>query len=372
MNKMYDYLIVGSGLFGATFARLAKDCGKRCLVVDRRQHVGGNVYCEDCNGIIVHKYGPHIFHTNNEEIWNFVNKFVTFNQFMLNVIASYKGKLYNLPFNMHMFYQMWNVTKPDEAISIIEQQRCFIENPHNLEEQAMSLVGRDIYEKIIKGYTEKQWGRPCKKLPANIIKRLPVRYSYNNNYFNDRFQGIPKGGYNKLIDALLKGIECRINCDFIVNREELESIANRIVYTGSIDEFFNYKLGCLEYRNLRFEQETLFKSNYQGNAVVNYTDVGVPYTRIVEHKWFDVHNTDSINAPYTIITREYPVEFISQCREPFYPINDERNTVLYEAYKTMAREACPNVVFAGRQGAYRYYDMDKIIAEAIALAKKIV
>lgn len=371
MKKEYDYLIVGAGLFGATFANIARQKGKRCLVIDKRPYLGGNVYCEDINGIIVHKYGPHIFHTNNENVWNFINKFVPFNQFTLNPIAFFNGKLYNLPFNMHTFYQMWGVTKPEDAITIIEQQRknANIHNPRNLEEQAISLVGHDIYKTLIKGYTEKQWGRTCNELPADIIKRLPVRFCFNNNYFNDRFQGIPIGGYNILIEGLLKGIECRTSCNFINNRSELEGFADKIVYTGPIDEYFNHCLGRLEYRSLRFEQEDIPINNFQGNAIVNYTSAEVPYTRIVEHKWFDTYNVTAINASHTVITREYPQNFTPKT-EPYYPINSERNMVLYRKYLSLAKEEASNVAFSGRLGLYQYLDMDKTITEAITLAKK--
>jgi UDP-galactopyranose mutase len=371
MKKEYDYLIVGAGLFGATFANIVRQKGKRCLVIDKRPHLGGNVYCEDINGIIVHKYGPHIFHTNNENVWKFINKFVSFNQFTLNPIAFFNGKLYNLPFNMHTFYQMWGVTKPEDAITIIEQQRknANIHNPRNLEEQAISLVGHDIYKTLIKGYTEKQWGRSCNELPADIIKRLPVRFCFNNNYFNDRFQGIPIGGYNILIEGLLKGIECRTSCNFIDNRSELEGIADKIVYTGPIDEYFNHCFGRLEYRSLRFEQEDIPINNFQGNAIVNYTSAEVPYTRIVEHKWFDTYNVTAINASHTVITREYPQNFTPKT-EPYYPINSECNMVLYRKYLSLAKEEASNVAFSGRLGLYQYLDMDKTITEAITLAKK--
>lgn len=350
---------------------MAKQQGKRCIVIDKRPHLGGNVYCDNLGGITVHKYGPHIFHTSNKEVWNFVNKFVVFNQFTLNTIATYKEKLYNLPFNMHTFHQMWDVTKPEEAFAIIEQQRreATIENPRNLEEQAISLVGRDVYETLIKGYTEKQWGRPCRELPADIIKRLPVRFSFNNNYFNDRFQGIPEGGYNALIGGLLEGTECLTYCNYIDNRSELEGIADEIIYTGPIDEFFDYRLGRLEYRSLRFEQEDLPICNFQGNAIVNYTSAEVPYTRIVEHKWFDTYNAAAINAPHTIITREYPQDFTPGA-EPYYPINDERNTVLHKDYLALAKKEVPDIAFAGRLGAYKYFDMDKTIAEAMTLANR--
>ena len=371
MKKEYDYLIVGAGLFGSTFAYLARQKGKRCLVVDKRPHPGGNVCCDDIGGITVHKYGPHIFHTNDENVWNFVNGLVSFTPFTLNTIAVYNDRLYCLPFNMHTFYQMWGVTKPQEAFAIIDRQRkdANILNPRNLEEQAISLVGHDVYEILIKGYTEKQWGRPCNQLPSDIIKRLPVRYSFNNNYFNDRFQGIPAGGYNRLIKCLLEGIECRVNCDYDRNRNSLESLADRIIYTGPIDEYFKYRLGRLEYRSLRFEQEDLPVANYQGNAIVNYTSAEVPYTRVVEHKWFDIHNADAVNAAHTVITREYPEAF-TLGMEPYYPINDERNMALYKEYVLMAREEARNVIFDGRLGSYKYLDMDKTIEAAMILSKK--
>lgn len=371
MKKEYDYLIVGAGLFGSTFAYLARRKGKRCLVVDKRPHPGGNVYCDDIGGITVHKYGPHIFHTNDENVWNFVNGLVSFTPFTLNTIAVYNDRLYSLPFNMHTFYQMWGVTKPQEAFAIIDRQRkeTNILNPRNLEEQAIGLVGHDVYEVLIKGYTEKQWGRSCNQLPSDIIKRLPVRYSFNNNYFNDRFQGIPAGGYNRLINGLLEGIECRVNCDYDRNRNNLESLADRIIYTGPIDEYFKYRLGRLEYRSLRFEQEDLPVANYQGNAIVNYTSAEVPYTRVVEHKWFDIHNADAVNAAHTVITREYPEAF-TLGMEPYYPINDERNMALYKEYVLMAREEARNVIFDGRLGSYKYLDMDKTIEAAMILSKK--
>lgn len=367
-RRQYDYLIIGAGLFGATSAFLAKQQGKRCLVIDKREHIGGNVYCENVNGITVHKYGPHIFHTNDDDIWNFVNRFVTFNQFTLNTIANYKGELYNLPFNMHTFYQMWNVTSPQEALGRLEGQRRTFgkEGPRNLEEQAISLVGRDIYDKLIRGYTEKQWGRPCTELPVSIIKRIPVRFTFNNNYFNDKYQGIPEGGYNALVHALLKDVECRLCCNYIDNRTVLEDIADRIIYTGAIDEFFEFKLGHLEYRSLRFEQEILPVSSYQGNAIMNYTDVNVPYTRIVEHKYFDLSNANALNLPYTVITREYPQKN-GKDAEPYYPVNNAANNSLYQEYHAMAREQFPNIIFAGRLGSYQYLDMDKIIFETFKL-----
>lgn len=370
-HKEYDYLIVGAGLFGATFAYMARQRGKRCLVIDKRPNLGGNIHCENVGGITVHEYGPHIFHTNDEEVWKFVNRFVPFNQFTLNTVAVSNGKLYNLPFNMHTFYQMWGVAKPEDALAIIERQRreAGIHNPRNLEEHAISLVGHDVYETLIKGYTEKQWGRPCRELPAGIIKRLPVRLCFNNNYFNDRFQGIPAGGYNGLINGLLEGIDCRIDCNYMDSRSAFDDIAGKTIYTGPIDEFFGYRLGRLEYRSLRFEREDLPTANFQGNAIVNYANADVPYTRVVEHKWFDIHNADSVNAPHTVITREYPQDY-TPGTEPYYPINDDRNVAMHEEYMSMARTETPDVLFAGRLGAYKYLDMDKTVAEAIILAKK--
>lgn len=371
MKKEYDYLIVGAGLLGATFAYMARQRGKRCLVIDKRSHLGGNVYCEDVDGIIVHKYGPHIFHTSDEKVWKFVNGFVPFNQFTLNPIAVFNGKLYCLPFNMHTFYQMWGVTKPEDAIAIIDRQRrdAGLKNPSCLEEQAISLVGRDVYETLIKGYTEKQWGRPCRELPADIIKRLPVRFSFNNNYFNDKYQGIPEGGYNVLIDGLLEGVECRTDCNYIDNRSAFEGIADKTIYTGPIDEFFGYRLGRLEYRSLRFEQEKLPLANFQGNAIVNYSNTDVPYTRVVEHKWFDVHNATAVKASHTVITREYPQGFTAM-DDPYYPINDDYNNRLYHEYLYLARKEAANIIFAGRLGAYKYLDMDQTVAAAMSLERK--
>ena len=371
MKKEYDYLIVGAGLLGATFAYMARQRGKRCLVIDKRSHLGGNVYCEDVDGIIVHKYGPHIFHTSDEKVWKFVNGFVPFNPFTLNPIAVFNGKLYCLPFNMHTFYQMWGVTKPEDAIAIIDRQRrdAGLKNPSCLEEQAISLVGRDVYETLIKGYTEKQWGRPCRELPADIIKRLPVRFSFNNNYFNDKYQGIPEGGYNVLIDGLLEGVECRTDCNYIDNRSAFEGIADKTIYTGPIDEFFGYRLGRLEYRSLRFEQEKLPLANFQGNAIVNYSNTDVPYTRVVEHKWFDVHNATAVKASHTVITREYPQGFTAM-DDPYYPINDDYNNRLYHEYLYLARKEAANIIFAGRLGAYKYLDMDQTVAAAMSLERK--
>lgn len=374
MKKEYDYLLVGAGLFNAVFAQQAKMHGKRCLVIDKRPHLGGNVYCENVDGITVHKYGPHIFHTSNKEVWDYVNSFVSFNRFTLNTLAYYKGRIFNLPFNMNTFHQMWGVVRPEEAKAKILQQTDRGKShmaPSNLEEQAIALVGKDLYETLIKGYTEKQWGRPCSELPAFIIKRIPVRFTYDNNYYNDCYQGIPVGGYNKLIDALLNGIECRLSCDYIANRGLLQHIADRAIYTGPIDEFFDHRLGFLGYRCLKFEHEIVSTSNYQGNAIMNYPDLCVPYTRIIEHKWFDAYNETTVNASSTVITREYPLEFTINA-EPYYPINDERNTVLYKSYVELAREDNPNIIFAGRLGAYRYFDMDQIVAEALALAKRML
>lgn len=371
MKREYDYLLVGAGLFNAVFAQQAKMHGKRCLVIDKRPHLGGNVYCEDVNGITVHKYGPHIFHTSNKEIWDYVNSFVSFNRFTLNTIANYKGEIFNLPFNMNTFHQMWGVVKPDEAKAKIQQQtggerRAAV--PSNLEEQAIALVGKDIYETLVKGYTEKQWGKPCSGLPAFIIKRLPVRFTYDNNYYNDFYQGIPEGGYNVLINRLLDGIECHTSSNYNDNRSSFERIANKTIYTGPIDEFFDYKLGKLEYRSLSFEHDLLLTNNYQGNAIVNYTDSEIPYTRIVEHKWFDINNSDAINAPHTVISREYPKDFTIGT-EPYYPINTVRNIKIYDEYISMAKEKNPDVIFSGRLGLFKYLNMDEIIKMALDLTK---
>ncbi len=361
----YDYLIVGSGLFGSVFAREAKKKGKKCLVVEKRDHVGGNVYCEEIHGIQVHKYGAHIFHTSDREIWQYVNQFAEFNNYVNSPIARYKQELYNLPFNMNTFNKMWGVTTPKEAQDVIMEQIAglHIVRPANLEEQALSLVGRDVYEKLIKGYTEKQWGRECRELPAFIIRRLPLRFTYDNNYFNDRYQGIPVGGYTRLIERLLEGVEVRLKTDYLRHREELDGLAERVVYTGMIDQFYGYSMGVLEYRSLRFETEELKMENYQGNAVVNYTEKEVPYTRIIEHKHFEFGK-----QPTTIISREYPSEW-KKGDEPYYPINDERNDDIYERYKKRADED-GRVIFGGRLGSYRYYDMDKVIAEALKVCRK--
>ena len=376
--KEYDFLIVGSGLYGATFAHLVKQDGKRVLVIDKRPHLGGNIYCENIDGVNVHKYGAHIFHTNNKEVWDFVNTFVDFNRYTNSPIANFKGKLFNLPFNMNTFHQMWNINTPEEAQHIIEQQRNEIRRrlsnegiaePRNLEEQALMLVGTDIYETLIKGYTEKQWGRKCTELPAFIIKRLPVRFVFDNNYFNDRYQGIPIGGYNKLIEGLLAGVEAITNIDFFDNRSHWENLADKIIYTGQIDEFFNYQLGHLEYRSVRFEQESLNIPNYQGNAVVNYTDAGVAYTRIIEHKHFEMFGDDVARCPHTVISKEYSTEWHPGI-EPYYPINNERNSRLYEEYKALSAQR-PDVLLGGRLAEYRYYDMAPTIEQAMSAYKTL-
>ncbi|MDR1373056.1 MAG: UDP-galactopyranose mutase [Dysgonamonadaceae bacterium] len=359
-TPQFDYLIVGAGIYGASFACKARQEGKRCLVIDRRPHSGGNVYCEKIEEINVHKYGAHIFHTSNKEVWNFVNSIVEFNRYTNSPIACHKGKLYNLPFNMNTFYTLWGTKTPEEAKAKIEAQRkeAGITEPKNLEEQAISLVGKDIYEILIKGYTEKQWGRKCTELPAFIIKRLPVRFTFNNNYFNDIYQGIPIGGYNKLIDGLLQGVETRCNADFFENRQYFESIARKTVFTGKIDEYYNYKFGQMEYRTLTFETQTLDCENHQGNAVVNYTEREVPYTRIIEHKHFEFGV-----QPKTVISKEYPSEWKSGS-EPFYPVNDDKNNALYQKYKDMADKET-GVIFGGRLAEYKYYDMDKIIESVL-------
>lgn len=366
--KKYDYLIVGSGLYGATFAYLAHKKGQNCLVIDKRPHLGGNLYCENVGGIHVHKYGAHIFHTSSKEVWDFVNSIVEFNRYTNSPLASYQGKLYNLPFNMNTFYQMWGVKTPDEARLKIEEQKTEaiarmwkdgIKEPRNLEEQAQILIGKDIYEKLIKGYTEKQWGRKCTELPAFIIKRLPVRFVFDNNYFNDKFQGIPIGGYNRLIEGLLKDIEIRTSADFFVDRGYWESMADKIVFTGKIDEFYDYRFGKLEYRTVRFEEEALDCCNYQGNAVVNYTEAEVPYTRIIEHKHFGMFGLEVEKCPKTIISKEYSMEW-KEGMEPYYPVNDQRNTRLYQCYKELADQE-GSVIFGGRLAEYKYYDMAPIL-----------
>lgn len=373
--KKYDYLIVGSGLFGSTFAYKAKQAGKSCLVIDKRKHRGGNIYCEEIEGINVHKYGAHIFHTSNKEVWDFVNSIVEFNRYTNSPIANYNGKLYNLPFNMNTFYQMWGVTTPQQAKEKIEKQKAAaiesmknsgITEPRNLEEQAISLIGTDIYETLIKGYTEKQWGRKCTELPAFIIKRLPVRFVYDNNYFNDKYQGIPIGGYNRLINGLLDGIEMKTDEDFFKNRQYWESIAKKIVFTGKIDEFYGYQFGKLEYRTVRFEEEIHDCSNYQGNAVVNYTEKEVPYTRIIEHKHFEMFGVEVDNCPKTVISKEYSTEW-KEGMEPYYPVNDEKNNLLYNKYQKLAEKE-NNVIFGGRLAEYKYYDMAPVIERVLKLS----
>ena len=361
----YDYLIVGAGLFGAVFAREAMDRGKTCLVLDRRDHIGGNIYTEEVEGIQVHRYGAHIFHTSDKKIWDYINRYAEFNSYINSPVAVYRDELYNLPFNMNTFSRMWNIRTPREAKEIIAAQieDLHIEEPRNLEEQALSLVGRDVYEKLVKGYTEKQWGRDCKDLPAFIIRRLPLRFTYDNNYFNDRYQGIPMGGYTRIIEKLLEGAEVRTGVDYLKERETYECAAGKIVFTGMIDEYYGYRLGALEYRSVRFETEVLDCDNYQGNAVVNYTDREVPYTRVIEHKHFEFGTQKK-----TVISREYSSEW-KVGDEPYYPVNDEKNSVLYEKYASLAVGE-DNVIFGGRLGAYRYYDMDKVIASALELADR--
>lgn len=370
--KGYDYLIVGSGLFGATFAYLAHQQGKKCLVIDKRAHLGGNIYCEDVEGIHVHKYGAHIFHTSNKQVWDFVNSMVEFNRYTNSPVANYKGKLYNLPFNMNTFYQMWGVTTPDEAMAKIKKQKAEavakmkadgVTEPRNLEEQAQILIGKDIYEKLIKGYTEKQWGRKCTELPAFIIKRLPVRLVFDNNYFNDKYQGIPIGGYNRLIEGLLDGVETRTGVDFSTLKGTWHEIADKLVYTGAIDEYFDYCFGKLEYRTVRFETETLDTANYQGNAVVNYTEREVPYTRIIEHKHFEMFGQEVDKCPKTVISKEYSTEW-KPGMEPYYPVNDIRNSDLYQKYKYLADQET-NVIFGGRLAEYKYYDMAPTIESVL-------
>ena len=368
---MYDYLIVGAGLFGSIFARQATDAGKKVLVIDKRPNIAGNVYTEDIEKIHVHKYGAHIFHTNNKEVWEYVTKFAEFNRFTNSPVANYKGELYSLPFNMYTFNKMWNVITPQEAAAKIEEQRkeAGITEPQNLEEQAISLVGKDIYEKLIKGYTEKQWGRDCKDLPSFIIKRLPVRLTFDNNYFNALYQGIPVGGYTKMVANMLDGIEVRLNTDYLENKDELDKLAEKVVYTGAIDAYFDYKLGALEYRSVRFDTEVLDTPNFQGNAAVNYTDRETPWTRIIEHKWFEFGKDDEENdIPKTVISREYSSEW-KVGDEPYYPVNDEKNGKLYQEYKKLAEDE-KNVIFGGRLGEYKYYDMDAVIASALDLCEK--
>ena len=363
--KKYDYLIVGAGLFGSIFAYEANKRGKRCLVIDKRNHIGGNIYCEEIEGINVHKYGAHIFHTSNNAVWDYVNNFVEFNRYTNCPVANYKGELYNLPFNMNTFYQLWKVKTPKEALAKIEEQviEANIIEPKNLEEQAIKLVGKDIYEKLIKGYTEKQWDKKATELPSFIIKRLPVRLTFDNNYFNDLYQGIPKGGYNRIIEKMLEGIEVRLNNDFFKKREKLEDLADKIVFTGMIDEFYNYQFGTLEYRSLKFEHEILDEENYQGNAVVNYTEYEIPYTRIIEHKHFEYGT-----QPKTVITKEYPATW-NKGNEPYYPINDEKNNEIYEKYRQLAEQE-KSVIFGGRLAQYKYYDMHHVIEQALNAVEK--
>ena len=370
---MYDYLIVGAGLYGAVFAHEANKKGKKVVVIDRRDHIAGNVYTEDIEKIHVHKYGAHIFHSNNKEVWDYVNQFAAFNRFTNSPIANYKGEIYSMPFNMYTFNKMWGVVTPEEAYAKIEEQKkeAGITEPKNLEEQAISLVGTDIYQKLVKGYTEKQWGRDCKDLPSFIIKRLPVRFTYDNNYFNALYQGIPTGGYTKLVEHMLDGIEVRLNEDYLLKKDEYDAIAETVIYTGAIDAYFDYCLGNLEYRSVRFETEVLDKPNFQGNAAVNYTDRETPWTRIIEHKWFEFGKDDAGNdIPKTVISREYSSEW-KPGDEPYYPVNDEKNAELYQKYAELASKE-EKVVFGGRLGEYKYYDMDAVIASALNKAKEIL
>ena len=363
--KQYDYLVVGAGLYGAVFACEAKKVGKKVLVVDKRSHIGGNVYTEKMEDINVHVYGAHIFHTNNKEVWDYVNTHATFNRFTNSPVANYKGELYSLPFNMYTFNKLWGVVTPQEAAAKIEEQKraAGIEEPKNLEEQAISLVGTDIYEKLVKGYTEKQWGRACKDLPAFIIRRLPVRLTFDNNYFNALYQGIPMGGYTAMVESMLSGVEVRLNTDYLARKAELEQKADKVVYTGAIDAYFDYRLGYLEYRSVRFETEVLDIPNFQGNAAVNYTDAETPWTRIIEHKWFEFGT-----QPKTVISREYSSEW-KPGDEPYYPVNDEKNGALYQQYKALAEQE-KHVIFGGRLGEYKYYDMDAVIDAALQMCKK--
>lgn len=362
--KHYDYILVGAGLYSAVIAWHAKQAGKSCLVLERRSHIGGNIYCEEIEGINVHKYGAHIFHTSDRKVWDFVNSFVEFNRYTNSPVANYKGEIYNMPFNMNTFSRMWGISTPQEAKAIIDKQKSEITGePKNLEEQAIALVGRDIYEKLVKGYTEKQWGRDCSELPSFIIKRLPVRFTYDNNYFNDKYQGIPIGGYTQIVEKMLDGIEVRLNCDYFENKEELDKLASKIIFTGPIDQYYNYCYGELEYRSVRFENEVLDKENFQGNAVINYTEYEVPYTRIIEHKHFEFGT-----QPKTVISREYSDKWTKD-KEPYYPINNEKNNELYSKYKELANKD-EKVIFGGRLGQYKYYDMDKVIEEALKCVKE--
>ncbi len=362
----YDYLVVGAGLFGAIFAHEAKKVGKSCLVIDKRSHIGGNIYTENVDGINVHKYGAHIFHTSDEEVWSYINNFCEFNNFINSPIANYKGEIYNLPFNMNTFNKMWGVVTPAEAMAKIEEQKAEFktDNPQNLEEQAINLVGKDIYEKLIKGYTEKQWGRDCKELPAFIIKRLPLRFTYDNNYFNDKYQGIPVGGYTKIVEKMLDGIDVELNCDFFEKYKDFKQVADKLVFTGMIDEYFEHKFGILEYRSLRFENEKMDLSDYQGNAVVNYNEREVPYTRIIEHKHFEFTKSET-----TIVTKEYPASW-SYGDEPYYPVNNDKNNELFAKYKELANSQ--DIIFGGRLGNYQYYDMDKVIKSALDVVGEVL
>lgn len=371
MSKKYDYLIVGAGLFGATFAQIMTERGKRCLVIEKREGVGGNIATEQCEGITVHKYGAHIFHTSDRRVWEYVNRFAEFNNFINSPIANYKGTLYSLPFNMYTFNRLWGCKTPDEARAVIDGQRAAAveaahgREPQNLEEKALMSVGEDVYKTLIKGYTEKQWGRDCKSLPAFIIGRVPLRFTYDNNYFNDRYQGIPEGGYTALVEKLLQGVEVRCSADYFADRAKWDGMAETVLYTGAIDRFFDYKYGELEYRSLRFETETLEVEDYQGNAVFNFTDFETPYTRIIEHKHFD----KTQKSPVTIITREYPEMFSAGC-EPYYPINDEKNSALYAKYAALAAKT-PGTLFGGRLAGYKYYDMDDTVAAVFELTDKL-
>ena len=368
MAKAYDYLIVGAGLFGAVFAHEAAKAGRKCLVIDKRDHIAGNIYTEEVEGIHVHRYGAHIFHTNNKPVWDYVNSFAVFNRYTNSPVANYHGELYNLPFNMNTFNKMWGVVTPAEAAAKIEEQRAahYTAEPKNLEEQAINLVGTDIYEKLIKGYTEKQWGRPCSELPAFIIKRLPVRLTFDNNYFNALYQGIPTGGYTRMVEKMLEGIEVRLGVNYLKDKAELDALAGRVIYTGPIDAYFDYQLGALQYRSVRFETETLDCPNYQGNAVINYTDAETPYTRIIEHKHFVFGSTEP--GTKTVISREYSAEW-KPGDEPYYPVNDAENGALYARYKALA-DARPGVIFGGRLGEYKYYDMDRVIEAALACVQR--
>lgn len=364
---MYDYLIVGTGLFGSVFAYEAKKRGRHCLVIEKRNHIGGNIYTEEIKGIQVHRYGAHIFHTSSKKVWNYIQQFAEFNRYTNSPIAYYKGEIYNLPFNMNTFHKMWGVVTPEEAKARIEEQRAEygVDTPENLEEQAISLVGKDIYERLVKGYTEKQWGRRATELPPEIIRRLPVRFNYDNNYFNDLYQGIPIGGYTQIIEKMLEGIEVRLNTDYLKCRRELRNLARKIIYTGPVDAYFDYQYGELEYRSVRFEVEILARENYQGNAVVNYTEYEIPYTRIIEHKHFEFGS-----QPETVISREYPISW-RRGDEPYYPVNNKRNQILYQKYADKAREE-EDVIFGGRLGKYRYYDMHHVVAEALETAEMIL